>query len=202
MIPRMRQGYRSSRATLANCSRPWTGFWSYINVSSLPLNTSPRTVRERAPVPPGISNVGPRYTKTTSASWRTATSGSTAAAPPNRRLRSGSAGSSRRELRCQRAESAAGRADARLLSCRDADVSRLSHELASVRSSATWRWTQGLLQSPPVQLLFGGLIRSVARHHLSAESPPAPSRRPGRGIEPAQGCLQMADHGVGEFGGR
>jgi hypothetical protein len=63
MIPRIRRRYRSSRATFANCSRPWIGFWSYINVSSLPLNTSPRTVRERAPVPPSISNVGPRYIK-------------------------------------------------------------------------------------------------------------------------------------------
>jgi len=58
-----------------------------------------------------------------------------------------------------------------VLNCRDAEVARLSRELASVRSSATWRWTQALLQSPPVQLLFGGLIRSVAQHRLPAKSP-------------------------------
>jgi hypothetical protein len=35
--------------------------------------------------------------------------------------------------------------------------------------------------SPPVQLPFGGLIRSVARHHSPAELPPAPfgARFPG-----------------------
>jgi hypothetical protein len=67
-----------------------------------------------------------------------------------------------------------------VLSCRDADVARLSRELASVRSSATWRWTQGILQSPPVQLMFGGLIRSVARRRLSADtpSPPGPGASP------------------------
>ena len=92
---------RVSQLTREACELqpPWTGFWSYINVSSLRLNTSQRTVRERAPVRPGISNVGPRFTKITSASWRTATSGTTAAVLPNGRLRSGSAGSSQLRLR-------------------------------------------------------------------------------------------------------
>jgi hypothetical protein len=64
-----------------------------------------------------------------------------------------------------------------LLSCRDADVARLSRELASMRASATWRWTQGILQSSPVQLLLGGLIRSVARHRLPVGSPTAVTPR-------------------------
>jgi hypothetical protein len=51
----------------------------------------------------------------------------------------------------------------RLLSERDAEIALLAHELADVRSSASWRWTQRALQSPPVQLFFGALIRSVAR---------------------------------------
>jgi hypothetical protein len=64
-----------------------------------------------------------------------------------------------------------------LLHCREADVAGLSRELASLRSSATWRWTQGLLQSQPVKRLFGGLIRSVARRQLS-DSPAPPRPRP------------------------
>jgi hypothetical protein len=66
-----------------------------------------------------------------------------------------------------------------LLHCREADVAGLSRELASLRSSATWRWTQGLLQSQPVKRLFGGLIRSVARRQLSDPlAPPRPRPSP------------------------
>jgi hypothetical protein len=49
-----------------------------------------------------------------------------------------------------------------LLSERDAEATVLARELRAVRASATWRWSQGFLQSPPVRLLFGGVIRSVA----------------------------------------
>jgi hypothetical protein len=62
----------------------------------------------------------------------------------------------------------------RLLSCHEAEIGRLSRDLADVRSSATWRWTQGILNSSPIQLLFGGLIRSVA-HGLVRDGG---SRRP------------------------
>lgn len=59
-----------------------------------------------------------------------------------------------------------------LLRQRDAEVARLVQELAAVRSSATWRWTQNVLQSAPVQLLFGGVIRSVAGRGRHPGTPP------------------------------
>ena len=88
-----------------------------------------------------------------------------------------------RERRLAAASSAAECALAeqrRLREDAEREVCRLSCELASMRSSATWRWTQGILQSPPVQLLFGGLIRSVARHRLTADipAPPGPVASP------------------------
>jgi hypothetical protein len=49
-----------------------------------------------------------------------------------------------------------------LLSQRDAEATVLAQELRAVRASATWRWSQRFLQSPPVGLLFGSVIRSVA----------------------------------------
>jgi hypothetical protein len=38
-----------------------------------------------------------------------------------------------------------------------------------MRASATWRWSQGLLQSQPVRLLFGGLVRSIAERNPIAD---------------------------------
>lgn len=38
----------------------------------------------------------------------------------------------------------------------------LQGEISALRSSATWRWTQGVLQNRLVQRLFGPVIRSVA----------------------------------------
>lgn len=61
----------------------------------------------------------------------------------------------------------------RLLSQRDAEIALLAHEISAMRSSVSWRWTQRALQSPPVQLLFGALMRSVARR---------------RHVEPPQVC--------------
>ena len=55
-----------------------------------------------------------------------------------------------------------------LLSERDTELVRLAQELAGVRFSATWRWTQSVLQSSPVQMLFGSLIRSVVDRHKPA----------------------------------
>jgi hypothetical protein len=42
-------------------------------------------------------------------------------------------------------------------------------ELRALRASATWRWSQAFLQSPLVQLLFGGIIRSVAQRSRTTE---------------------------------
>jgi chromosome segregation ATPase len=39
----------------------------------------------------------------------------------------------------------------------------LEHEIASLRGSATWRLTQRVLQSKPVQIIFGRWIRAAAR---------------------------------------
>ncbi len=49
-----------------------------------------------------------------------------------------------------------------LLRRRDAEAAVVAQELRAIRASATWRWSQKVLQSPPVGLLFGRLIRSVA----------------------------------------
>ncbi len=49
-----------------------------------------------------------------------------------------------------------------LLGQRDAEATVLAQELRAVRASATWRWSQRLLQSQPVGLLFGTVIRLVA----------------------------------------
>jgi hypothetical protein len=63
-----------------------------------------------------------------------------------------------------------------LLSQRDAEAAVLAQELRAVRASATWRWSQKFLQSPPVRVLFGGLIRSVAqRGRASGPAPLLPS---------------------------
>jgi hypothetical protein len=44
-------------------------------------------------------------------------------------------------------------------------------EICVLRNSATWRWTQTLLRTWPVQRLFGGLIRKVAaRSETAAQS--------------------------------
>jgi hypothetical protein len=48
------------------------------------------------------------------------------------------------------------------LSERDAEAARLAQELRAVRGSATWRWSQAVLESQPVRLFFGGMIRSIA----------------------------------------
>jgi hypothetical protein len=78
-----------------------------------------------------------------------------------------------------------------LLRQRDTEAIGLAQELRAVRASATWRWSQGFLQSPPVRMLFRGLIRSVAERtrttgpvplpgptdkpaHASLPEPPAP----------------------------
>jgi hypothetical protein len=63
--------------------------------------------------------------------------------------------------RCLTAENALLQ-NQRLLSTEAEQTAILAQELRAVRASATWRWTQGFLQSPPVRLLFDGLIRSVA----------------------------------------
>ncbi len=71
-----------------------------------------------------------------------------------------------------------------LLAQRDREIARLVQELAALRGSATWRWTQHVLQSAPVQLFLGGLIRSVAERNQPAEelpdirSSPAPDAVP------------------------
>ena len=169
----------------AKCSRPWTGFWSYTNVSWPPLNDEPAdSSRASASAAEYLERWAPVY-KNHFGIMADRDLWSTAAAPPNRRLRSGSAGSSQtssaakdalaveRRLR-ENAEQEA--ADTRaLLNCREAEVTGLSRELASLRSSATWRWTQGFLKSQAVKVLFGGLIRSVARRQLSADNPSAPA---------------------------
>lgn len=64
-----------------------------------------------------------------------------------------------------------------LLSRRDTDIARLAQELSAMRSSATWRWTQRVLQSSPVQLLFGALIRSIAQRSERRGPPPGSSVR-------------------------
>jgi len=38
----------------------------------------------------------------------------------------------------------------------------LQDEISALRSSATWRWAQGIFQNRLVQRLFGPIIRSVA----------------------------------------
>jgi hypothetical protein len=67
-----------------------------------------------------------------------------------------------------------------LLSQRDAEAAVLAQELRTVRASVTWRWSQGFLQSSAVQLLFGGLIRSVAERSRTTVvvQSPAPVDKP------------------------
>lgn len=67
-----------------------------------------------------------------------------------------------------------------LLSQRDAEGAVLAQELRAMRGSVTWRWSQGFLQSPPVGLLFGGLIRSVAERSRTTGSVqlPVPAGKP------------------------
>jgi len=67
-----------------------------------------------------------------------------------------------------------------LLSQRNAEAAVLAQELRAVRASVTWRWSQRFLQSSAVQLLFGGLIRSVAEHSRTtgAVQSPAPVDKP------------------------
>jgi hypothetical protein len=64
-----------------------------------------------------------------------------------------------------------------LLSQRDAEVNVLTQELRAMCASATWRWSQGFLQSPPVRLLLGGLIRSVAERSCTMGPVPAPTTK-------------------------
>ena len=42
-------------------------------------------------------------------------------------------------------------------------MARLVHELNAIRASATWRWSQRLLQSSVVQVVFGSLLQQVAQ---------------------------------------
>ena len=64
-----------------------------------------------------------------------------------------------------------------LLGERDAEVNFLAQKLRAVHASATWRWSQGILKSPPVRLLFGGLIRSVAERSRTTGFAPVPAMK-------------------------
>ncbi len=67
-----------------------------------------------------------------------------------------------------------------LLSRRDAEAAVVAQELRAIRASATWRWSQKILQSPPVGLLFGRVIRSVTERNRTAAPVqlPSPARKP------------------------
>ncbi len=45
------------------------------------------------------------------------------------------------------------------------DLAAAAAQLEQIRTSASWRWTQAILRSVPVQILLGGAIRAVARRH-------------------------------------
>jgi len=58
-----------------------------------------------------------------------------------------------------------------------AETNHLRRELTQVRASATWRWSQRILKSQIVRLVFGGFIRSVAaRSQAACEGLPAGKR--------------------------
>jgi hypothetical protein len=85
-----------------------------------------------------------------------------------------------------------------LLALRDAEAVSLAQELRAMRGSATWRWSQALLQSHPVRLLFGGLIRAVAERSRTTGPVNPPARE---SPDPAVSNLQRrADRMMSEHG--
>jgi hypothetical protein len=50
------------------------------------------------------------------------------------------------------------------------EIASIQSDIASIRASATWRWTQRVLQNPWVKSVLGGLIQRVAKNSKRAAS--------------------------------